>query len=123
MGTNVLRPVMGSILAPAVAALLAGCVFDPAEQTGPGEPAPEPEPFTIIQDTMENFRQAHEEQDIELYRSCLKTEYQLFLDPADADEVGHDFFSKQDDVAQLEAIFDSPDLVDIRFQAGAIIGL
>ncbi len=117
MDTNVLRPVKRWILAPAIAALLAGCVFDPAEQTGPGEPPAEPKPFTSIQNTMENFRQAHEEQDIELYRSCLKAEYQFFLDPADADEVGRDFFSKQDDVAQMEAIFDSPDLVDIRFRA------
>ena len=117
MDANALRLVMRRMLAPALAVLLAGCVFDPAEQTGPGEPPAEPKPLTSIQNTMDNFRQAHEEQDIGLYRACLKTEYQFFLDPADADEVGRDFFSKQDDVAQMEEIFDSPDLVDIRFRA------
>jgi len=96
---------------------LCGCVFDPVEQVGPPKPPPEPKPFTSIQNTMDNFVMAHEEQDIELYRACLASEYQFFLDPDEADQVGVDYYSKEEDVAQMEAIFNSPNLVDIRFKA------
>jgi hypothetical protein len=98
---------------------LVGCVFDPAEETGPGEPKVDPKPFTSISNTMFNFDLAQESQDIHLYEECLAPDYQFVLDPDDADEVGVGFYSREEDVAQMERIFNSPDLVDMRFDAVA----
>ncbi len=98
---------------------LGGCVLDPAEETGPAEPTLDPRPFDSISNTMFNFDLAQESQDIGLYEECLAPDYQFFLDTDDADQVGVDFYSKEEDVAQMEQIFNSPDLVDIRFDAVA----
>lgn len=100
-----------------LALVISGCVFAPTEQTGPEELPTPPLPFTSISNTMFNFELAHEEQNGELYLECLAADYQFFLEAADADEIGVEFYSRQEDAAQMESIFSSADLIDIRFDA------
>lgn len=93
--------------------LISSCVFAP-EVTGPAD-RPAPEPFTSISNLMFNFQLAHEERDIELYRDCLDRGYQFYFDEDDVDAIGADFLNREEDVAAMDQIFNSPELVSLRF--------
>ena len=92
---------------------ISSCVFSP-EVTGPAA-GPEALPFSSISNLMYNFQLAHEQRDIELYRECLGEDYRFYFDEDDVDSIGADFLSRDEDVAGMEEIFNSAELISVRF--------
>ena len=88
---------------------LSGCLdpISPPKGKDPIEDPLEPRDFSTIENVLYNFTLSWEFMDIDLYIQCLDESYEFHFDPADVQEIGAEYWTREEDIEYTENLFEA----------------
>src|SRR5262245_55532994 len=94
-------------------AVLSGCIFSPTKVTTPPTKSPYSSP-TAPESLITNLMASYRNREIEHYAEILGPDFIFRFQPIDADDIGSPFWTRDQDSTGTRALFNSPDVSDIR---------
>ena len=95
------------------AVLAGGCIFSPSK-TDPVVQTGEYKPPTSPENVINNLQVSYRRKEVDRYAPLLRHDFIFVFQPDDAQEIGTDFWTRDEDSTGTENLFTAQDIRDIR---------